>query len=113
MNIFCIDLQNTATSEIKRICKDFNLYEDVVLELKSQKIQKVWIDSVTNFLVAEQKGDKVKVCKDLSRQLLAIKPYTPKVEEVVLDLDAILEKISAKGISSLTIREKKFLENYN
>ena len=115
MDIVLFDLRKySSPEELERIAKENNLSVDSnkLSELAS-KYSKVYFDRTNNEAIAVQyKGSKeltmTQFCED---KLLSIKCLPPvPINDITLNIDDILDKISEKGIESLTAREKLFLK---
>jgi hypothetical protein len=116
-----------SNTRLRFIASYLNIDSDWIIGL-SEKYDKVWIDkSDTEFSIIYAKhGYSFSVCEaywDLPESVeAAIKsktpvfiPPTPPQQKKVkvpkkLDLDTILDKITAKGIASLTESELNFLD---
>ncbi len=134
-NIICLDLRVINSTNIEKFCVFSDIHPDQVAELKSLDVIKVWIDTTSDKFVAFQsKNEDIKVkpaycpvTKKEVKKLVSMTPVTFKqikslkskiskdsIEDkvsVILEVDAILDKISAKGMSSLTTEELEFLKN--
>lgn len=122
-NFIKVDLRIINTLEnCIRILKDNNISEEKVsaqklFDLKSS-IDIIFFDDQNLSLVAfirkkEKQIEFVKEFYDDLHDLDALK-YTKKqinLQSETLKLDLILEKISSKGLNSLTPREREFLDN--
>jgi len=136
-NLICIHLNVFSTFElIERMCDDNNLDVDptYLWEFKKQGYHKVWLDKDTYQLIVwtESRNKKIMCLNEQylnylrnMKSLVHIKKErttTAQVETPSLNknedfnqsiLDIILDKISSKGIGSLSDKEKDFLSKYS
>lgn len=136
-NLICIHLNIFSTYElIVRMCKDNNLEVNpkYLWDFKMSGYHKVWLDKVSYEMIFwTESSNKKLIClnqqylqylRDL-KSLVHIKnekteshQYEPKqppkskneVNQSILDI--ILDKISSKGLDSLSDRERDFLDKY-
>ncbi len=119
-DIICVDLSKMTDSQISEFCVARNFIYDAVLNLKRQSYAKVWWtkegigiaftlrkDNQWNIL----DYDAVRMFDDFTASLSSVSVYEPPKPIIVLDVDAILDKIGKHGISSITNEEKAFLDN--
>jgi len=135
-NLICIHLNIFSTFElIERMCDDNNLDVDpkYLWEFKKQGYHKVWLDKQTyQLIVWTESRNKKMMCLNEQylnhlrnvKSLVHIKkerttaqvktPNSPSNQNNVNQslLDIILDKISQKGVDSLTQKERDFLNNY-
>ncbi len=112
-NIICIDLRMFNHIKLKEICEKVDIDYQVMLETKNQGFAKIWINQETKktFAFTLKKDDTVRFTDAFINEISEIKPVElPRILKN-LDLDSILEKISAYGIETLNQIEKEFLNN--
>jgi hypothetical protein len=116
-----IDLRIINTVEnCKRLLKDNDISENQVnagklFNLKST-VDFLFIDRQTCSIVGyiRKKEKQIEFVKELAEQMAEMesaKYSKPTIQSETLKLDTILEKISQKGLQSLSPREKEFLDN--
>jgi hypothetical protein len=138
-NIVCLDLRTVNSSNIDRVSTMVNTHPDQILKFKEIEVVKIWIDLTSEYFVAYQpKGGEIVVkpayCPVSKREIKKLITMTPislkKVKttnqktletvttqkvssnpKTVLEVDAILDKISASGMSSLSQEELEFLKS--
>jgi gamma-glutamyl phosphate reductase len=117
-NILSIHLTRFNTvEEIEKVLVDNNiktLCAEKLFEHKEKGYLKVFIDGQTQCVIAyTHKDDKKKIQfqEEFTNFLKNMKSINFSREVEDLSIDIILDKISSKGIDSLTKREKLFLEN--
>ena len=114
-NIICIDLTLFNNEKLVDIANSFNLNYDVLLENKKDGFAKLFI--VDNRVIAyttKKDKDTVKYTKYYTETLLSLESIDIEKEPKEMNVDSILDKISKYGINSLSVNEKKFLdENSN
>jgi len=112
-NIICIDLKMFNHIKLKELCDIHGFNYDTLLNNKYEGFAKLWIRKEDNMIVAftTKKSDTVQYTDMFSNDLLKINPISLQKQPKNLDLDSILEKISAYGIDSLKPDEKDFLNN--
>jgi hypothetical protein len=117
MNLILIDLKQYNHPKLDELAKQFNWPVSVLFMFKEGGIAKIWVNLDTKDVVAftTKKDSTIQLGHEFSEKLSKMTPYQlPKKEKIidsVLDLDTILEKISAKGINSLTNEEKNYLSS--
>ncbi len=135
-NLICIHLNIFSTFElIERMCNDNNLDVDpkYLWEFKKQGYHKVWIDKQTYQLImwTESRNKKIMCMNEqylnflrnmssllhIKRERTSTQVKNPNSVQYPKDinqslLDIILDKISQRGVDSLTDKEKDFLKNY-
>jgi hypothetical protein len=122
-NFYKIDLRIINTLEnCQRLLKengvsDENVSAQKLFELKST-VDVIFLDQETFSIVAfiRKRERQIEFVKELFDEMFDIESFkyvkkdpTPQAE--TLKLDFILEKISSKGLNSLTPREREFLDN--
>lgn len=130
-NIICIDLTTFNNEKLVEVAKIYNLKADVLIKNKKDGFAKLFIgtDFGNNVIAYTTKKDKNTILyTDLYTESLmkieSVKIESVKVEKEIekeiekepieMTVDTILDKISKYGINSLSITEKKFLdENSN
>lgn len=122
-NFIKVDLRLINTTEnCKRILKDNNIPEDRVCHKKLFELKPtldiIFLDQKTYSIAAfiQKKEKQIEFVKDVLDEMHGLNPITYVKKEITvqaetLKLDSILEKISDKGMDSLTPREKEFLDN--
>jgi hypothetical protein len=139
-NLICIHLNIFSTFElIERMCDDNNLDVDpkYLWEFKKQDYHKVWLDKDTYQLIVwtESRNKKIMCLNEQylnylrnMKSLVHIRKERTNTQVVTPSnnnnnndqrdfnqsiLDIILDKISSKGIGSLSDKEKDFLSKYS
>ena len=124
-----------SVKDVKRLIEHYGLSPDYLdcgmIFANKEEYSCLFIDAITHRVVAFIEKGKTDICftGEFKRHLAAIPSYSPSeakalerkerkekgpIEiDVRLDLDSILDKIGKKGVSSLTINEKSFLEEYS
>ena len=123
--VICINLNAHNEQQLKSISEVYKIDFESLIKLKITA-SKVWAESGGDWLIAF-----VNKCDDYNRVIIADKfcpitkrekesllnikpiktPKMPKNVNIILDVDVILEKISASGIKSLSKEELNFLDN--
>jgi hypothetical protein len=114
--VVVFDLRKYSTpEEIENIAvtNDISIDSKKVSSLAT-KYSKVFVDKLTGelFAVMKKGSTEVEMSKFCEDKLLSIKPSAPindKIEDN-FTIDSILDKITEKGIESLSVREKFFLK---
>ena len=114
-NIICIDLTNFNNEKLSEVAKLYNLNEQNLVNDKKEGFAKMYIDTTSGVLVAftyKKNKDVIVIADVFTNSLKSITPVViekkqPKVEMTV---DNILDKISKYGIESISISEKRFLD---
>jgi hypothetical protein len=116
MNIVLFDLRKySSPEELARIARRHNLSDDVdKLSELSSKYSRVYFDQINGDMVAVQfKGDKglsmTQFCEDRLFEIKCLPPI--HIENIELNIDDILDKISVKGVKSINDVDKLLLEN--
>lgn len=139
--VFCVNLKSHNDGQISAICDRYSLSYDSLTYLKSEGMSKIWIEEGSEYLIAYttlKEPDYINICENYvdfadniatTRFLREIKQIgTPKIRKqksaqkadvaeiakslpVVLETDAILEKIFKYGIASISKEEKQFLDS--
>jgi hypothetical protein len=125
MNIICIDLLKPA-KEIVKLSQSYNIPHEFILANRKSGFAKVYLDVDDGFAVIavthKRTPNKIEITQFFIDDLLKLTPVEFKKSEPTipeptqseqkeLSIDDILDKISLKGIDSLTILEKKFLDS--
>ncbi len=138
-NIVCLDLRTVNSSNIDRVSTMVNTHPDQILKLKEIEVVKIWIDVTSEYFVAYQpKGGDIVVkpayCPVSKREVKKLVTMTPisvkkvktttqktlesvttqkvvSTSKIVLEVDSILDKISASGMNSLSKEELEFLKS--
>ena len=122
-NTICIDLTQYDNTKLAELARIHNLDVDAILGNKDKGIGKIWMDLEFNTLSAyslkDTKDDiivtdfyiaslsKVTPLQFSNKPTQTVKPVQVVVE---LDMDTVLEKITASGMDSLTKDELDFLK---
>lgn len=115
-NIIVIDFNTTSTDDVRKICDEFSLESEVMIEDNINfGLGKVYIDIVNKIVVAYtlKSNPYAIIYTDIFEMgLKALSPYVvkPVVSSVELSIDSILDKIADYGIDSLLKEEKEFLD---
>ncbi len=138
-NIVCLDLRTVNSSNIDRVSTMVNTHPEQILKLKEIEVVKIWIDVTSEYFVAYQPKDgdivvKPAYCPVSKREVKKLITMTPisvkkvktttqktlesmtthkvvSTSKIVLEVDAILDKISASGMNSLSQEELEFLKS--
>ena len=117
--VVVFDLRKYSTpEEIENIAvaNDISIDSKKVSDLAT-KYSKIFVDKLTGelFAVMKKGSNEVEISKFCEDKLISIKPSSPINEKIEdnFTIDSILDKITEKGIESLTIREKYFLKRNN
>jgi hypothetical protein len=121
-NTICIDLTQYDNTKLAELARVHNLDVDAILDNKNKGIGKIWMDLEFNTLSAyslkDTKDDiiitdfyiaslsKVTPLQFSNKPTQIVKP----VQVVELDMDTVLDKITASGMGSLTKEELEFLK---
>jgi hypothetical protein len=113
-DIVVLDLRKYNTVEdIQNIIdiNDLNIDAKKLSDL-SVKWNKVFIDKISSTVFAYiiKGSSEVTLSKESDDSLLQLKALSPVLKKENLSLDGILDKITEKGIESLTAYEKYFLK---
>jgi hypothetical protein len=120
--LFKIDLRIINTVDnCKRLLKDNDITEDKVSAEKlfalKTTVDIIFFDKVTFSIFAfiRKREKQIEFVKELNDELFEIESIKyvkiePTIQSETLKLDNILEKISTKGMNSLTPREREFLD---
>jgi hypothetical protein len=114
--VVVFDLRKYSTpEEIENIAvaNDISIDSKKVSDLAA-KYSKVFVDKLTGelFAVMKKGSSEVEMSKFCEDKLLSIKSSTPINDKIEnnFTIDSILDKITEKGLESLSIREKLFLK---
>lgn len=121
-NLFIIDLtkhnHNKIVSIFEKLKEKYNLNISIgmVLVNKDEGFKKLWIDLETEtilYYTTKRNPDVIKMTSDMKNSLNKLGENHDEFidEPIELNADAILEKISKKGIDSITKAERDFLDN--
>lgn len=117
MKTILIDLKSVNHNKLKELALHFDWCEDVLIMFKNNDIIKIWVDVDTKDVIAycTKKNSEIQIGHEFMEKLNSMEGFKLpiKIKIVNLSLDDILDKISKTGIDSLTINEKKFLDNLN
>ncbi len=136
--IFCVSLKSHNDSQLEAIAATYDVSFEFLVEAKSEGCKKIWLPIGGGVVIAGLDTDNIEdvyfsseylpMDSKTRKSILNIKPVkTPKMPsfaksskkqktdkvkvEVVLDVDTILDKISAFGMSSITKKELDFLNS--
>lgn len=132
-NIICINLRDFNTKdEFAKFISDMNFDMDVdaywdvkIGKWNGTKVWRIWIDSTTFNMVAFESRQEQNFASQFLEHLLNMEPIRPgdlspvltqkttQVKNESMSIDSLLDKISLKGINSLSKEEKDFLDNNN
>lgn len=123
IKLFKFDLTSDLEN-IKDICDKYKLSYDTILHNKQEnKLRKIWLsDNGQGIVYFENAGWESVVSSYFIDDLKKIKEWDLNIPkgvkinidkyEVILDVDDILDKISAYGIGSLTVEEIAYMDNH-
>jgi hypothetical protein len=124
-DIICVDLTILNDAEIKDFCVAYELMYETILDFRKKTYAKLWLtkDGVliafnlikeNDFEIDDYETIRLfnKFLPELesSTKVYAPKVYAPIKVPIILEVDAILEKISKYGIDGITIEERDFLD---
>ncbi len=115
-NIVMIEPNRFDLDQIAWISEKFGIDKNLILDLKSKNISKIWIWKKTGKVLfyKESKNQHIKHEKiefDMSNvQTFSLSGCYDPDSKSNLNVDTILDKISSSGIKSLNISEKEFLD---
>lgn len=136
--IICVNFKSHNDTQLHAVAKTYNISYEFLLNCKNSGIFKMWLpigggNSVAELFTKDMNDVRfypayLPMSLKTRKAILNIKPVlTPKVKtttknvvvktvevkssKVVLEVDAILDKISALGMASLTKEELNFLKN--
>ena len=140
--VICISLKSHNESQLQAVAATYNISFEDLMKLKTDGVYKIWIPigggvviagvDTTNIDDVYFSPEYLPMTSKVRKQILSIRPVnTPKMpkgvkvvtkvvetvketvkENIVLEMDAILDKISASGMGSLVKEELDFLKNY-
>jgi hypothetical protein len=114
MNLLVIDYSITSNDDLKIITDKFGLnYDYMTSQHKKFDFYKIFIDIETRKMISyilNSNRSKVEVTDAFDFVMNSQKSYVIEKPAVELSLDAILDKISKFGITSLVSEEKEFLD---
>jgi hypothetical protein len=120
MKIICIDLTMYNHQELTLLCKQLVIKSASVLKSKDEGFAKLYINTESVKIIAftrKKSKDQIEMMDCFFENLQNLQPLEisknepSQVED--LTLDSILDKISKSGLISLSVSEKKFLDNFN
>lgn len=117
-NIICIDLTKFNNEKLVDVAKMIGIDYDALLHNKKAGFVKLFIDKLSGKTIAfttKEDKESINYTEFFTEMLKSIEPFIlSKKEPKELTVDGILDKISKYGIESLSVNEKKFLdENSN
>ena len=119
-DIICVDLSILDIEELKDFCTTYNFSYPALLKFKQDTYAKLWIikdGTCMCFTLLEENKfdikdfDTIRFLKGYLAELSSMSPYQVPNPSVLLEVDAILDKIIKYGKDSLTLEEKEFLDN--
>lgn len=116
-NVICIDLTKFNNEKLVELAKNLDIDVEAVLHNKKVGFVKLFIYQESNRIIAfTTKNDKnnIQFTTYFKELLSSIEPIQlPKKQKgsIEMDIDTILDKISKYGMESLTINERKFLDD--
>lgn len=119
-DIICVDLTILNDVEIKDFCTEYVLMYETILDFKKKTYAKLWLTKdgilIAFNLIKENdfEIDDYETVRLFNKFLPELesstKVYSPIKEPIILEVDAILEKISKYGINHITTEERDFLD---
>ena len=111
-NIICIEIKKYNNQQLDVICEQLNFPLGSLIEFKDSGSTRLYWEKDKDKLLKIQPTD-FKTKKNTKVFVESIKDSNKKVFSVkeVLETDAILDKIFKSGMNSLTMNEKKFLDD--
>ncbi len=140
--VICISLKSHNENQLKAVAATYNISFEDLLKMKVDGVYKIWVPVGGGVVVAGLDTSNIDdvyfspeylpMDSKTRKRILSIKPVkTPKmpkgvtvavskekvqavkkVTNVVLEIDAILDKITASGMNSLVKEELDFLNGY-
>jgi HD superfamily phosphodiesterase len=114
-NIVIVDL-TMSVEDLRLVCDDLNILLETILKNKEMGFHKIWVSiegKVSRQLIAYTLlgSKKIEIVENVMNSYEIVKPKreSESIEEY-LDIDTILDKISANGIGSLSKKELDFLK---
>lgn len=107
-----IEPNRFTTNQCNLIEDQFQLPKNTIYNLKSEKISKAWIWKDTGKIIFFKKKDDIHIKHEkIKFNLNNIKTFKLNqiIDQPILEIDDILDKISKNGISSLSTNELEFL----
>jgi len=108
---------NMTSKEYYDTCFRYFFYPKFLDSLKEKGYDEMWVfhkEGMDSKVIAVSKNGKMEIYEGFSQELLKVggsqKTFNKAFLPVILDIDAILEKISKYGIDSITDEEKKYLD---
>ena len=117
-NIICMHLNRFKNIEdVKKTLIEHNLQdleENDIMELKNEGYSKLFLDKTTHNIICtvhSSSKKKIEMTSDFFKYLNNMQSIDWTRPKKQLSIDMILDKISEKGMDSLTPLEKEFLKN--
>lgn len=117
-NIICMHLNRFKSIEdVIKTLAEHNMQDieaNDIMNLKNDGYSKVFIDKTTHYLIAtvhSSSKKKMELSSDFLKFLNNMQSIDWTRPKTSLSIDLILDKISEKGIDSLSPLEKEFLKN--
>jgi hypothetical protein len=114
-NIICIDVTMYNNEKLIQIAKELNIDSKMLITNKERGFAKIYILNGQGIAYTQKIDPTIGYTSCLDEMLKAIKPFEAKKKAPKeMTIDTILDKINLYGIESLSVTEKKFLdENSN
>ena len=110
-SIILLDL-SMLFKELEEICNRYGIdFETIRYNKVNIGVRFLWIDLGSNIIAYSLNGkdEEVKVMGENLLKMKPIQPFEPKSLPIILETDAILDKINEYGMESLAQEEKEFL----
>lgn len=108
---------NIGFHDFYEMCYKYWIFPSKITELKNKGYDEMWVlkeDKKDGQIIAVAKNGKIEIYSYFAEELLKIggnkETFNKAFLPVVLEIDAILEKISKHGIESITDLEKNYLD---
>ena len=111
-SIILLDL-SMWLKDLEEICNRYGIdFETLKYNKNFVGVKLLWIDLGSNIIAYTLNGkDEIKVMEDNLLKMKPVQPFEPKSLPIILETDAILDKINEYGMTSLSKEEKEFLSN--
>lgn len=113
-NVICIDLTKYNNEKIVELAKTINIDVEATLHNKKVGFAKIFIYQDSGRVIAfttKKDRNTIQYTSYFSELLTSIEPIEITKAPIEMNVDVILDKISKYGIDSLSINEKRFLDN--
>ncbi len=114
-NIISIDLTKFNKEKLVDVANLYKLDPDALVNNKANGFHTLYVDTTSGKVIAftTKKNKEIVYTSVFTEALKSIEPVVMIKEPKEMTVDTILDKISKYGVASLTVNEKKFLdENY-